>query len=227
MAALSAVLAGAVLPGPGDFVYRGQPMMLRQTLDPNALPPRPLLTLLTLDAPLQRQRLRQLEFVDGFAPLSPSLLTRVRRLEIDWGDHCWTAEREMHMARRAGKLDAVLAQLVEPAGARYVDGYSTDNGIDRHAPDRAGSSTAQRLVALGRSALAGEPQPRDLTRAFGAGRIAALAMLRDATVDDALHLAWQWHRYDSGLADLVARIDRALCFLDAEQRAGRQQTRHS
>ena len=204
-------------------------MTLRQTLDPNALPPKPSLTLLTLVGPLQRQRLRlrQLEFVDGFAPLSLSLLIRVRRLEIDWSNHCWTAKREVHMARRAGKLDAVLTQLAEQAHARYVDGHSTDSGIDRHAPDGTGSSTAQRLVALGRSALADEPQQRNFTRAFAAGRIAVLALLRDAAIDDALHLARQWHRYDSALADLVARIERALCFLGAEQTARRKQTRFS
>lgn len=81
---LANVLLGGVQAGEGDFIYRGQPMILLEPLDPSLLPPRP-----TLKAGLHlisagRSMLGERSFVLGFEPVDKALFKQLKRLDSSW-----------------------------------------------------------------------------------------------------------------------------------------------
>lgn len=85
---LAKLLLGQIVEGEGDFVFAGQPMNLRQSLNPNLLPPRPVFE--ELDE-LERFEiepsftyLSRLTYEPGFDPLSKDWFDCIKNLKYEW-----------------------------------------------------------------------------------------------------------------------------------------------
>ncbi len=85
-AAFADILSGQPQHGAGDFVYRGQPMVLLETLEPSALPPRPAVESAGDVAHHCHAYLRGVGYRPGFEPVSESLFNAVKAMESAWVD---------------------------------------------------------------------------------------------------------------------------------------------
>lgn len=78
------LLLGNPVEGEGDFVYRGQSMILRQPFTLDRLPPRPEWDVPVYENPGAYTHLWNTDFVSGFAPVSESLFNEVKSAEWEW-----------------------------------------------------------------------------------------------------------------------------------------------
>lgn len=108
-AAFASLLVGGVLPGSGDFAYRGQPMTLRDPLDLALLPARPAIREATEPAGWVYTALGNVEFEAGFEPVSEVMFNAVKETEAKWrGDIAHAAK---HAQERAAEVWAQAAGL--------------------------------------------------------------------------------------------------------------------
>jgi len=108
-AAFANLLVGGVLPGSGDFTYRGQPMTLRDPLDLALLPARPAIQEATEPAGWVYTALGNVEFEAGFEPVSEVMFNAVKETEAKWrGD---IANAAKHAQERAAEVWAQAAGL--------------------------------------------------------------------------------------------------------------------
>lgn len=108
-AAFANLLVGGVLPGSGDFAYRGQPMTLRDPLDLALLPARPAIREATEPAGWVYTALGNVEFEAGFEPVSEVMFNAVKETEAKWrGDIAHAAK---HAQERAAEVWAQAAGL--------------------------------------------------------------------------------------------------------------------
>eukprot|EP01132_Coremiostelium_polycephalum_P020763 gene20763-24669_t len=83
-AAFANLLVGGVLPGSGDFTYRGQPMTLRDPLDLALLPARPEIPEGPAAEGWVYTALGNVEFEAGFEPVSEVMFNAVKETEAKW-----------------------------------------------------------------------------------------------------------------------------------------------
>lgn len=108
-AAFANLLVGGVLPGSGDFAYRGQPMTLLDPLDLALLPARPAIREATEPAGWVYTALGNVEFEAGFEPVSEVMFNAVKETEAKWrGDIAHAAK---HAQERAAEVWAQAAGL--------------------------------------------------------------------------------------------------------------------
>jgi len=108
-AAFANLLEGGIHPGTGDFTYRGQPMTLRDPLDLTLLPARPKIPEGPATEGWIYTALGNVDFVDGFEPVSEVLFNSVKEMEAGWSADCDRALK--HVQGRASEVWAQAAGL--------------------------------------------------------------------------------------------------------------------
>lgn len=108
-AAFASLLVGGVLPGSGDFTYRGQPMTLREPLDLALLPARPAIQEATEPTGWVYTALGNVEFEAGFEPVSEVMFNAVKENEAKWRSDI--AHAAKHAQERAAEVWAQAAGL--------------------------------------------------------------------------------------------------------------------
>ncbi|WP_251859393.1 HNH endonuclease [Escherichia coli] len=78
------LLLGNPVEGEGDFVYRGQSMVLRQPFTLDRLPPRPEWDVPVSEDASAYTHLWNTDFVSGFAPVTESLFNGIKSAEWEW-----------------------------------------------------------------------------------------------------------------------------------------------
>lgn len=231
------LLLGAPLAGNGEFSYRGQPMSLAAPLDPNELPPRPVIQPGLPPGPFAYTALGHLAYAPGFAPVSEALFTHVQAIERTWAQD--RGRIAHHVRARAPELWARIAGLnLEPLNDA---GAAADGTAEQLAALRACYPELSRLseAALYEhfdtyqrecSYISGWEPNRDPGFLFyllgkraaptltgetvpDCGDWVAYALLRGDSLERALTFARGAARYDAALRDLAVRIAAAMRFL--------------
>ncbi|MGG2621707.1 hypothetical protein [Pseudomonas aeruginosa] len=242
--AFANLLVGGVLPGSGDFTYRGQPMTLRDPLDLALLPARPEIH----EGPAAEgwiyTALGSVEFVEGFEPVSEVLFNSVKEAEAGW-----SADSVRALKRVQGRAAEVWAQAVDlrletlndqrdevpeygeeefpklralyPELAMLSDGslYSLFDAYQMECLYINGW-TANRdddflFYLLGKAA----DRSNDHDAAKEVGEWVADALLHGKALDDALEFGRSADRYNQAIGKLAHRIADAMRFLAEDKKA--------
>ncbi|HCF9660087.1 TPA: hypothetical protein NI776_001814 [Pseudomonas aeruginosa] len=243
-AAFATLLVGGVLPGSGDFTYRGQPMTLRDPLDLALLPARPAILEATEPAGWVYTALGSVEFQAGFEPVSEVMFNAVRETEAKWrGD---IANAAKHAQERAAEVWAQAAglrleTLNDPTDELPEDGEEDFPELRALYPELSMLSdgtlyllfdvfqmecrfingwTANRdddflFYLLGK--VADSKSDHDTAKEIG--EWVADALLHGKALDDALEFGRSADRYNQAIGKLVHRIADAMRFLAEDKKA--------
>lgn len=242
-AALVHLLLGGIHDGAGDFVYRGQPLVLCQSFDPHILPFSPEISGGLAPARSFYSSLRGTTYIPGFDPVSMERFATIAVLEDAWKNSSARAcaQASSHVADlwarvetlRLDTLNDVTDKVSEygledfaelkplyPELSMLCDG-SLYNWFDSYQMDCCYISgwTANRdndflFYLLGK--VAG--RDFDAEEAVEVGRWAAYALLRGDGLDAALQFARSATVYDRAISRLANRVDNAMRFLKDDQR---------
>ncbi|HCE7248053.1 TPA: hypothetical protein NHR53_005963 [Pseudomonas aeruginosa] len=243
-AAFANLLVGGVLPGSGDFTYRGQPMTLRDPLDLALLPARPAIQEATEPAGWVYTVLGNVEFEAGFEPVSEVMFNAVKETEAKWrGDIALAAK---HAQERAAEVWAQAAGLrletlndptdevpeygeeefpqlraLYPELSMLTDGslYSLFDVFQMECRFINGWSANRDddflFYLLGKVA----DSKNDHETAKEVGEWVADALLHGATLDAALETGRSSDGYNQAIGKLAHRIADAMCFLADDKKA--------
>lgn len=243
-AAFATLLVGGVLPGSGDFTYRGQPMTLRDPLDLALLPVRPAIQEATEPAGWVYTALGNVEFEAGFEPVSEVMFNAVKETEVKWrGD---IANAAKHAQERAAEVWAQAAGLrletlndptdevpengeeeflqlraLYPELSMLSDGalYSLFDVFQMECRFINGWSANRDddflFYLLGK--VAGRKNDHDTAKEIG--EWVADALLHGKALDDALEFGRSADRYNQAIGKLAHRIADAMRFLAEDKKA--------
>jgi len=236
--ALASLLVGGVIPGRGDFMYRNQPMLLRDYMGVKRLPPRPVIhcnEAFSLDDAV----LRGMEYKSGFTPISPVLFDKVNELEMAWvsdsqqairhakkhAASLWARASEFGLEALSGdvvkrqeqdcmtlrELYPELSMLSDDALFSWFDSYQFDYHRNNHwTPNRDDDFL---FFLLGNTDA---PQFDPIV-----GQWMGYALLQGDSLSEAVVFARSANMYDVALSSLVHRIANAMQFLaEDEKRTG-------
>ncbi|EMM5100311.1 hypothetical protein ACK249_003657 [Pseudomonas aeruginosa] len=243
-AAFANLLVGGILPGSGDFTYRGQPMTLRDPLDLALLPAWPAIQEATEPAGWVYTALGHVEFEAGFEPVSEVMFNAVKETEAKWrGDIAHAAK---HAQERAAEVWAQAAGLrletlndptdevpeygeeefpqlraLYPELTMLSDGtlYSLFDVFQMECRFINGWSANRDddflFYLLGKVA----DSKNDHETAKEVGEWVADALLHGATLDAALEIGRSADRYNQAIGKLAHRIADAMRFLADDKKA--------
>ncbi|EPP9374421.1 hypothetical protein PZF67_006142 [Pseudomonas aeruginosa] len=243
-AAFANLLVGGILPGSGDFTYRGQPMTLRDPLDLALLPAWPAIQEATEPAGWVYTALGNVEFEAGFEPVSEVMFNAVKETEAKWrGDIAHAAK---HAQERAAEVWAQAAGLrletlndptdevpeygeeefpqlraLYPELTMLSDGtlYSLFDVFQMECRFINGWSANRDddflFYLLGKVA----DSKNDHETAKEVGEWVADALLHGATLDAALEIGRSADRYNQAIGKLAHRIADAMRFLADDKKA--------
>ncbi|MEA8592128.1 hypothetical protein PZT57_26140 [Pseudomonas aeruginosa] len=244
-AAFASLLVGGVLPGSGDFTYRGQPMTLREPLDLALLTARPAIQETTEPAGWVYTALGNVEFVEGFEPVSEVMFNSVKETEAKWrGDiaraakyaqgraaDVWAMAANLHLEALNDPSDEVpgeygqeeLTQLrsLYPELSMLSDGslYSQFDVFQMECRFINGWSANRDddflFYLLGKVA----DRKNDHDTAKEVGEWVAAALLHGAALDAALEFGRSADRYNQAIGKLAHRIADAMRFLAEDKKA--------
>ncbi|CAI9912256.1 TPA: hypothetical protein L4F62_004063 [Pseudomonas aeruginosa] len=244
-AAFATLLVGGVLPGSGDFTYRGQPMTLRDPLDLALLPARPAIQEATEPAGWVYTALGNVEFEAGFEPVSEVMFNAVKETEAKWrGDiahaskhaqgkaaDVWAMSANLHLEELNDPSDEVpgeygqkeLTQLrsLYPELSMLSDGslYSQFDVFQMECRFINGWSANRDddflFYLLGKVA----DRKNDHDTAKEVGEWVAAALLHGAAQDAALEFGRSADRYNQAIGKLAHRIADAMRFLADDKNA--------
>ncbi|HEJ3361539.1 hypothetical protein LUW10_32075 (plasmid) [Pseudomonas veronii] len=243
-AAFANLLVGGVLPGSGDFTYRGQPMTLRDPLDLALLPARPEIPEGPAAEGWVYTALGNVEFEAGFEPVSEVMFNAVKEAEAKWrGDIAHAAK---HAQERAAEVWAQAAGLrletlndpteevpeygeeefpqlraLYPELSMLSDGtlYSLFDVFQMECHFINGWAANRDddflFYLLGKVA----DRKNDHDTAKEVGEWVADALLHGATLDAALEIGRSADRYNQAIGKLAHRIADAMRFLAEDKKA--------
>lgn len=244
-AAFAKLLVGGILPGNGDFTYRGQPMTLRDPLDLALLPARPAIQDATEPAGWVYTALGNVEFEAGFEPVSEMMFNAVKETEAKWrGDiaraakyaqgkaaDVWAMAANLHLEALNDPSDEVpgeygqkeLTQLrsLYPELSMLSDGslYSQFDVFQMECRFINGWSANRDddflFYLLGKVA----DRKNDHDTAKEVGEWVAAALLHGAALDAALEFGRSADRYNQAIGKLAHRIADAMRFLADDKNA--------
>lgn len=240
--AFATLLLGGVLPGSGDFTYRGQAMTLCEPLDTSLLPPRPCFDRLPRAESDLAAEETPVAYQHGFEPISEALFNDVIKREAEWRKDTRRAERYAHdraadiWSRAASlglerlnvaeatvpdyaELDCAELRLLYPELAMLSDGtlYELFDVYQNECCYISGW-TAYRddnflFYVIGR--LATSREERD--NAETVGRWACFALLVGDSLDAAMAFARSASAYDRAISSLAERTKGAMRFLASDK----------
>lgn len=248
LSTLASLLVGSIENGPGDFLYKGQPLTLCRILDPDALPLRP--TFDVVEPEQGRRAFEMIPFEEGFSPVSKTLFEQGQQLELSWRqdnagatqamlDHGTGLKRvvsslpfaSLNRLTAINKMADMLSEcdkgLANDLRAFYPElDVMTDAALytwfDSYQIDCCSTFdwTPSRDNAF-LLYLAGKLIHLRV-EGHGAdqvGRMVAFALLRGDTMEDAVKFARNWCAYDTALGNLASRIGAAMDFLAKDRRS--------
>lgn len=242
-AAFANLLVGGVLPGSGDFTYRGQPMTLREPLDLALLPARPEIQEAAEPAGWVYTALGNVEFEAGFEPVSEVMFNATKETEAKWrgdiaraakyaqdrADDVWAMAANLHLEALNDPSDEVpgeygqneLTQLrsLYPELSMLSDGslYSQFDVFQMECRFINGWSANRDddflFYLLGKVA----DRKNDHDTAKEVGEWVADALLHGKALDDALEFGRSADRYNQAIGKLAHRIADAMRFLAGDK----------
>jgi len=243
---LAQLLVGAIVEGPGDFLYKGQPMSLIERLDLTDLPPRP-----GLESPFNRdpevrifRRLASQKYIEGFEPITPELFDQVVGAELAWTHDSAQAKAVAyaHAPELWARSTSIPFGILNDAADEIPD-HDLENGqeltglypeLEMLSPGTLYDlfSTFQNDCYYMRSWTADRDDgflffllgrlaaPRaDAYEARGIGETLGFMLLRGDDWEDAKERTTEWKNYDTALYSLTNRVANALSFLEKSNAA--------
>lgn len=234
--ALVALLCGQFNAEGGDFVHRGQAYVLTEHFDIESLPVRPLFDVPLSDPGHFYSRLRNVRFIEGFAPVSLAQFQTLQALEHSWKEG--VARAYGHVSANLGLLWSmlpaeVLSRLAMPGETVPTHGLADAEELRKCYPELGALSDGALYYHYDRYQveccyLRGWPVFRDeqfLFYLLGAlcpvcvedapksGYLVGLALLQGGSLADAISLATHCQQYGTALTRLAARTARVMGFL--------------
>lgn len=235
---LALLLIGGIQPGDGDFVYRGQPMVLCKEIGVANLPSKPFIQEGLEPADYFYTHLSSVAFEDGFAPIPQDLFAQAKAIEASWQDNCARAAR--HARRHASDVwqwvkDLSLTTLNDPHAEVPEYGLEDLKELRSYYPELSMLSDGSFYELFDSYQvdccyLNGWTAVRDDSFLFyllgelasskfegehaaETGRMVAFALLRGDSIEKALVFGQDWANYTEVIRDLAFRIGNAMRFL--------------
>ncbi len=238
--ALAKLLLGGVVPGSGDFSYKGQPMSLRASLDIAQLPPRPKFPSGHKAPENIFTVLSGIDYEPGFEPVQAALFNDVKTLEAEWARDssaagCYAQEHYSEVwARTAdlrleslnsrvgrafdteslGELRALypeLPMLTDDSLLEWFDSFQTDICLTRGWEPSRNDDFLFYLYGMAVS------DQDDADEAVRVGHWMACALLHGSDTEEALAFGLSVTAFATELSRLAARIAAAMRFLVDEK----------
>lgn len=237
------LLMGGVHEGAGDFVYRGQPLVLCQSFDPLILPFSPEISGGLAPAHWSWRALKDATYIPGFEPVSMERFATIAVLEDAWKNastraqshadtrmaDLWSRTSELHLDTLNDACDEVpehglndFAELkpLYPELSMLSDGslYSLFDIFQMECCYISGWTANRDDNFL--YYLLGKIAGRDIEweEAVDVGKWVAYAWHRGDGFDAALQFARAATVYDRAISRLAHQVDRAMRFLKEDQR---------
>ncbi len=245
--ALARLLMGAVIKGNGDFIYRGQSMSLRDPINTELLPFRPLICNIpeSIDSnDFVYTRLSDYSFSEGFEPVSEKLFDDIKNLELSWAKQSnyasryssnhseliWERVHEFPLETLNNPKDDVpdCAEAEEDL-LKLRDFYPELSKLtDGSLYDRFDTYQSDCCYINGWSAnrddsflfyLLGKLANNDCGSldAGDIGEMMSYSLLNGGSFNDSLEFGDFWYQYDSSIKCLAYRVASAMQFLGKER----------
>ncbi|SUI40123.1 Uncharacterised protein [Salmonella enterica subsp. enterica] len=230
------LLLGNPVEGEGDFVYRGQTMVLRQPFTLDRLPPRPEWDVPVSEDPSAYTHLWNTNFVRGFAPVTESLFNNVKSAEWEWNHAIaatWTymgnPECSASLWPRVGEFgleqlelksmdvdeldpehhqqfQALYPELSMLSPAAIQKAYDEYCESMWEYPERCDGFLYHLIVSTVSSDMSRDTPEKT-------GRLIAHALLTGSSIKDACRFGSEAQQYDTALSGLAYQVAMAMKFV--------------
>ncbi|MEI9603781.1 hypothetical protein V5053_15995 [Enterobacter hormaechei] len=236
------LLLGNPVEGEGDFVYRGQSMILRQPFTLDRLPPRPEWDVPVYENPGAYTHLWNTDFVSGFAPVSESLFNEVKSAEWEWNHaiaatcaymgnpECfaslWPRAGEFGLEQlelKSSDVDELAPEYHQQFQAIYPELSMLSPAAIQRAYDEYCESMWEypercdgflyHLIGSTVSSNVSRDNPEKT------GRLIAHAWLTGASVEDAYRFGSEAQQFDTALSGLAYQVSVAMKFVAGDSAA--------
>lgn len=240
------LLLGNPVEGEGDFVYRGQSMVLRQPFTLDRLPPRPEWDVPVSEDASAYTHLWNTDFVSGFAPVTESLFNGIKSAEWEWNhaiaatyaymgnpeciSSLWSRAGEFGLEQlelKSWDVDEQDPEHYQQFQALYPELSMLSPAIIQKAYDEYCESMWENPERCDGFLyhLIGSTVSSDISRdnPEKTGRLIAHALLTGASIEDACRFASEAQQFDTALSGLAYQVAVAMKFVAGDSAAVRNE----